>query len=122
MAEAEEIRNVDVAVERSDVSVRLVATIAFGLAVTVALSGLVIGLIYPHALHGPSDAPRLVTAAPRLQIDPAADLQAYRAAQRRVLESYGWVDRQRGIVHIPIEQAMREVAAGGIKDWPEDAR
>lgn len=122
MAEADEIRNADVAVERSDVSVRLVAMIAFGLAATVALSSLVIGLVYPHALHGPSDAPRFVTAAPRLQIDPAADLRTYRTAEEHVLESYGWIDRQRGIVHVPIEQAMREVAADGIKDWPGDAR
>ena len=28
------------------------------------------------------------------------------------LNSYGWVDRAHGIVHIPIEQAMSEVAAG----------
>jgi hypothetical protein len=28
------------------------------------------------------------------------------------LGSYGWVDRARGIVHIPIENAMEEVAAG----------
>lgn len=29
-----------------------------------------------------------------------------RERQRRALERYGWVDRERGLVHIPIEQAM----------------
>lgn len=29
-----------------------------------------------------------------------------RAAQRARLESYGWVDRQAGIAHIPIDRAM----------------
>jgi len=28
------------------------------------------------------------------------------------MSSFGWVDRARGIVHIPIENAMEEVAAG----------
>jgi hypothetical protein len=78
--------------------------------------------IFPRALSGPSDAPRLATAKPRLQMDPAADLAAYRAAQTRELTSYGWVDRQRGVVRIPIERAMQDVAAAGIKDWPGDAQ
>jgi hypothetical protein len=29
--------------------------------------------------------------------------------QRRRLESYGWVDRERGIVHQPIERAMEQI-------------
>ena len=32
------------------------------------------------------------------------------AAQQAELDSYGWVDRETGTVHVPIEQAMREVA------------
>jgi len=38
------------------------------------------------------------------------------------LTSYGWVDWQAGIVHIPIDRAMQDVVASGIKDWPEDAK
>jgi hypothetical protein len=34
------------------------------------------------------------------------------AAARRRLESAGWVDRERGIVHIPIERAMELVLDG----------
>lgn len=32
--------------------------------------------------------------------------------QRAVLESYGWVDRDRGVVRIPIQQAIDLVAEG----------
>lgn len=30
--------------------------------------------------------------------------------QRQTLESFGWVDRERGIVHIPIDAAMDRIA------------
>lgn len=33
--------------------------------------------------------------------------------QRAVLESYGWVDRDRGVVRIPIERAIDLVVEGG---------
>lgn len=36
---------------------------------------------------------------------PVTDLQSMRAAEDRVLKNYGWVDKQQGIVHIPIDQA-----------------
>lgn len=34
------------------------------------------------------------------------------AAERRRLSSYGWVDRQAGIIHIPVEQGMERVLRG----------
>lgn len=114
--------NPGVAVERSDAPPALIAALAGGVAIVLALTFLALRLIYPAALAGPSDAPRLATAEPRLQIDPAADLAAHRAAAAKRLNSYGWIDRQRGIVRIPIERAMQDVLAAGIKDWPEDAR
>jgi hypothetical protein len=39
-------------------------------------------------------------SAPNPKID---DLHAH---EQQLLNSYGWVDRQKGIVHIPIDQAM----------------
>jgi hypothetical protein len=44
------------------------------------------------------------TATPN-QSTPVTDLQTMRAAEDRVLKNYGWVDKQHGIVHIPIDQA-----------------
>ncbi len=38
-------------------------------------------------------------------------LDVWRAAHARRLSSYGWVDRSKGIAHIPIEQAMQRVVA-----------
>jgi hypothetical protein len=116
-----EPRNEEIAVERGDVSLSLAGALFGGFAMVLALSIVGVALIYPSARHGPSDAPRLETAKPRLEIDPATDLAAFRAQQQRELGSYGWVDRAHGVVRIPIDQAMKDVAAG-IKDWPEGAR
>jgi hypothetical protein len=41
-----------------------------------------------------------------LQPDPVRDMNEMRTAQLGKLNSYGWVDREHGIVHIPIEKAM----------------
>ncbi|MFL5267845.1 MAG: hypothetical protein ACJ8AH_14820 [Stellaceae bacterium] len=122
MSDISPFHNEDVAIERRDAPVWLVGILAAGVVAFVVLSSVVLMSVYPGALHGPSDAPRVTSAEPRLQIDPAADLAAYRAAEERQLTGYGWVDKQRGIVRLPIGEAMRDVAAAGIKDWPEDAK
>ena len=44
---------------------------------------------------------------PQLQTNPASDLARLRSAAERRLDSYGWIDRKSGIVHIPIAQAMQ---------------
>jgi hypothetical protein len=117
----DDVRHDEIAVERSDVSLSLAGALFGGFAAVLALSIIAIALIYPNSRHGPSDAPRLLTAKPRLEIDPATDLAAFRAQQQHELGGYGWIDRAHGVVRIPIDQAMKDVAAG-IKDWPEDAR
>jgi hypothetical protein len=45
-------------------------------------------------------------------------LQRLRAREMQILNGSGWVDKERGVVHIPITQAMREVASEGIAGWP----
>jgi hypothetical protein len=52
---------------------------------------------------------------------PNPALQNLRVEEARVLGGYGWVDREKGIVHIPVERAMdllveearRNLPAGG---------
>lgn len=46
---------------------------------------------------------------PRLQVNPTQDLQSYRKSDAEMLNHYGWVDKQAGIVHIPISEAMKLV-------------
>jgi len=43
---------------------------------------------------------------PRLQVNPSIDLAALRAREESELNSYGWVDKNAGVLRIPIERAM----------------
>ncbi len=56
--------------------------------------------------------------APRLQPDVAADMARFRAEQLQQLNGAYWLDQERNRVHMPIADAMRDVAARGIPDWP----
>ncbi len=51
---------------------------------------------------------------PRLQVSPDADIQALREHEDSILDHYTWVDRQNGVVGIPIQRAMDLLAARGI--------
>jgi hypothetical protein len=65
----------------------------------------------PPLAHEPGRLP----PEPRLQSAPQADIHALRAQERERLSAYGWVDAAGGVVHIPIDEAMRLYAerAGG---------
>ena len=43
---------------------------------------------------------------PRLQITPVQDLATMRATEDEILNSYGWVDQNAGVLRIPISEAM----------------
>jgi hypothetical protein len=49
--------------------------------------------------------------APLLQAAPQVERSEYFAEKARLTGSYGWVDRQAGIARIPVEEAMRMMAA-----------
>jgi hypothetical protein len=51
------------------------------------------------------------TAVPPQSNTPVTNLQALREREEQVLRSYGWVDRQRGIVRMPINNAKSLLAA-----------
>jgi hypothetical protein len=45
-------------------------------------------------------------ARPQLEIDPERDLAALRNREDTRLNSYGWIDRNTGTIHIPIDRAI----------------
>ena len=59
---------------------------------------------------------------PRLQTDPRQDLIELRAKEDEWLASYGWVDRNAGVVRIPIEVAMRLTLERGLPARQEPQR
>lgn len=52
--------------------------------------------------------------APRLQQFPLNELYEFRIGERELLEGYGWMNRSEGVVHIPIEDAMRLTVERGM--------
>lgn len=68
----------------------------------------------------PLERERLLPSAPRLQSQPRQDAERQLAAERIHLDSFGWVDRERRVVHLPLEQARQLMLEQG---WPtpEDA-
>jgi hypothetical protein len=54
--------------------------------------------------------------APHLQGNPALELARLKQQELRQLTSYGWLERERGIAHIPIERAMDILLRSGLPD------
>lgn len=108
--------------ERSDADPRLVAALAAGLALFLIAVPYLLRAGYPSARGLPSVARDLPEPPqPRLQVDPKGDLARLRSAESRELAGYGWADRERRIVRIPIERAMALLAERGLPGWPSDA-
>jgi hypothetical protein len=61
-------------------------------------------------LSNPQKAP----PEPRLQPNPPLELKEFRAGEDAVLNTYGWVDPEKGIVRIPVSRAMELVAKEGL--------
>jgi len=120
----------DVAHEGSDINARAIAKFGIGLLALGAVVYLVVWLFfvflsdrasrasgqlaYPLAA-GQQDR---VPPEPRLQTNPRADLRELRESEDKRLDSYGWVDRNAGIVHIPIDDAIKLTLQRGLPARP----
>lgn len=60
----------------------------------------------------PLVANRIASDAPRLQVDPPKQKGELAQSEAALLNSYGWIDPQVQVVHIPIERAMDLVSEG----------
>jgi hypothetical protein len=115
--------------EASDVSPNAIWIVAAGIVVGVVLVIVAVTWLYGYlhrrdlASQQRSAMDRVTTAVagtgprfpePRLQVAPQEDLAAFRAREESVLHSYGWIDRQAGVVRIPIERAMDIIAQRGL--------
>jgi hypothetical protein len=58
---------------------------------------------------------------PQLQVTPRDDMRALIEQDEAALTSYGWVDRELGVVRIPIEVAMRLTLERGLPSRDADA-
>ena len=52
--------------------------------------------------------------APRLQQFPRNERYEFQRGEQELLETYGWMNKNAGVVHIPIEEAMRLTVRRGL--------
>ena len=113
--------------EKSDASPRvLLYFVLFIAAILVAASLSLIWLFkYFQKAENPGSfiaAPfateRPLPPPPRIQPNPGADMQNYYQSQQNLLNSYGWIDRQNGIVRLPIDRAMELLLERGLPTRP----
>jgi hypothetical protein len=111
--------------EESDIEIRGVLIFAAGLLVTAVGISFIVWLLFSYfnareARQGTPEFPLAATEEhrlppePRLQTNPREDLRGLMDAEQRTLTTYGWVDRNAGIVRIPIDEAMRLTVQRGL--------
>ena len=109
--------------EVSDINPKRVALVGFALATVIALSLLVTYGLFRYFYRGetrtrplpsPLSYTREPTPEPRLSIEPGKDLKTLRSEEDTLLKSYGWIDREKGIVRIPIDRAIELLAERGL--------
>lgn len=127
------LENTGVRFEKEDIRATPVLKFLVGLAITcVVVAFLLVAFfrgmrsyvagLQPPPPHMKFEADR-TAPGPVLQVNPAPDYQTFRAAEDALLGSYGWVDQSRGVVRIPVEEAMRILAERGLPPTaPQEAK
>lgn len=114
--------------ELSDLSPRNIALFGATLAVIIGATLLAAyglfhllytGVTRSRPLPSPLSYSREPTPEPRLLVKPGDEMQAMRADENKILNSYDWIDRDKGIVRIPIDRAMEILDQRGLPVRPE---
>ena len=102
--------------EVADASVRGIVYAAIGLAIGTALSGLIVYGIFQYLANNPlTTAPENPMAetdrqqfppVPRIEDRPAIEVKDLRSEEDKVLSTYGWTDKKKGVVRVPINRAF----------------
>ncbi len=108
--------------ERSDISLPTLVKWIIFLFVFVAFCSLTAWVIYAvfvpeigedyHA--NPQRFAKNVPVEPQLQALPKRDIKTFREEEDRILNSYGWADKNARTVHVPINRALEMVAERGL--------
>lgn len=114
--------NPRVAFEPGDADVVVVSKWAVGLAIGIVVAAFAMWALFNWFEHETAETqqPPLPKAmiearpktppAPNLQAFPKVELRDFKKAEDEWLHSYGWLDKSKGIVNIPIEDAIDAVA------------
>ena len=105
--------------ETREVSVPfIVVSLGVLLVGTFLVALLVVGIFqFFHKTYLPEAAQQVqqqIPPEPRIEVEPAQQLIGVRAKEDHVLSSYAWVDKRDGVVRIPIDQAIDQLAKKGL--------
>jgi hypothetical protein len=101
--------------ETRDAGVLPIVLTGAGLAVAVAIVGLLVYGIFQYLGAHPATSIRSnpmsaedsqIPPAPRIEEHPAIEIQQLHSQEDQILSTYGWADKKAGVVRIPIERAM----------------
>jgi hypothetical protein len=107
------------AYERSDWRLGIIGLVFLAILALLVVGPLALLLAFPGVMPDVGRHRTVEPPAPRLQLDPPRDLARFRADEDRRLNTTYWIDRKRGIVHIPIARAMQELVERGIDGFPQ---
>lgn len=110
--------NPKTAFEKSDWPLGAIGLVLLGTLIFLVIAPFVLMGAFPRAVSDVSRALTVEPPQPRLQTDPSEDLARFLLEEDKRLNTYYWIDKKKGVVHIPIEQAMRELAKEGIDGFP----
>jgi hypothetical protein len=111
--------NPAIAFEPNDWPLKPVAAIAIVVLVLIVISAFVLIAAYPTSLPDVDRKLNIAPPGPRLQTDAQGNLRRFRAEEEKRLNGYSWIDKSKGVVRIPIEQAMKKLVTTGIPDFPK---
>lgn len=112
--------------EESDVNIRAIFGFGIGLFAVGAIVHVAVFLLFHYFSRGQEAANSVrqyplaagqenrLPPEPRLQVNPRQDLQDLRAQEELLLNGYSWVDRNAGVVRIPIAEAMKLTVERGL--------
>jgi hypothetical protein len=132
----EELHNIDVAHEATDVNLRAVLGFAGIIAVVTVVCAVIVWVFFDvlesqAAARDPKLSPLTIPATqmprstagspffssaqqPQLVTDEPALLRMLRQSEDRALHEYGWVDQKTGVAHVPIDQAKKLLVERGL--------
>ena len=121
MADVAQVRedNPQTTYEQEDWQLGKVGLVYIGIFIFLVITPFILMAAYQSAMRDTNRKLLVAPPSPVLQLDPAREMLLFNAHQDKLLNTYYWVDKKRGIVHVPIDQAIKKLAAQGIDGFPK---
>jgi hypothetical protein len=117
--------------ETQDAKIGPIVLTGVGLAVTLAVVGLIVYGVFQYLGTHPASSARpnpmsafdsQIPPAPQIEEHPAIEIEQLHAQEEHTLSTYGWTDKKAGVVRIPIDRAMELQLERGFPTRKERAK